>query len=217
MRYITKSLEPSWFREWKAGISADWPPSYEALDSAQRRRLVENLLCEQAWTCCYCGMATRTEQEVHIEHFTPRELFPELDIEYVNLHASCMKTTEAGSPLRCGHAKGSRFDDALSISPLAPDCEIRYRYDYDGGALVRERSDSAAAYMLQTLSLNKSFLRNRRRAVLQTVFSDDFMATATGDDFDKLIDDFRRTNDEGYLPDFGHVVVRYAQLNRPSR
>ena len=128
-----------------------------------------------------------------------------------------MKTTEAESPLRCGHAKGGRFDDELSISPLEPDCEMRFRYDYDGGVLVLERSDSAAAYMLQTLSLNKIYLRNRRREVLQNVFSEDFMAIATDADFDQLIDAFRNTNGEGYLPDFGHVVVRYAQLNRPSR
>ena len=198
-------------------MSTDWAPSYEALDGAQRRRLVEDLLSEQAWTCCYCGTATRTERDVHIEHFKPRECFPELDIEYLNLHASYMKTTEAESPLRCGHAKGGRFDDELSISPLEPDCEMRFRYDYDGGVLVLERSDSAAAYMLQTLSLNKIYLRNRRREVLQNVFSEDFMAIATDADFDQLIDAFRNTNGEGYLPDFGHVVVRYAQLNRPSR
>ena len=48
MRHITKRPEPTWFRDWKAGMSTDWAPSYEALDGAQRRRLVEDLLSEQA-------------------------------------------------------------------------------------------------------------------------------------------------------------------------
>jgi uncharacterized protein (TIGR02646 family) len=53
-------------------------------------------------------------EDSHVEHFRPQEHFQALQLDYANLHASCIRQTLPGRPLHCGHAKGSDFDNDLA-------------------------------------------------------------------------------------------------------
>ncbi|MEN8219842.1 MAG: hypothetical protein ABFS56_26535 [Pseudomonadota bacterium] len=58
-----------------------------------------------------------------IEHFRPQKQYPELKLEYNNLLCSCQFELQKTEPRHCGNAKGSWFDENLTISPLEPSCE----------------------------------------------------------------------------------------------
>jgi hypothetical protein len=65
--------------------------------------------------------------------------------------------------------------------------------------------------MCDLLKLNIDFLNARRAAVLQGVFDDNFLSIATNEELARLREDYQQPDADGHLPDFGHVVARYAE------
>jgi len=90
MRKILKAVEPESVTQWKAQANDDWQPSYATLQNPQKRDLHLSLLNEQGHLCCYCGRRIGPEDS-HVEHFRPQELFQTLELDYENLHASCIR------------------------------------------------------------------------------------------------------------------------------
>ena len=210
MKHVSKGQSPREFEEWKASAHADWQPTYADLQNPQKRVLHGSLLAEQGWVCCYCGRRIG-QADSHIEHFQPQELRPDLALSYDNLHASCLRDTQPGVPLHCGHAKGGRFDEALHLSPLDPGCESRFVYTMSGEIAPQEPADLRASYMVDLLKLDIPFLRNRRQEVLGQVFDAEFLSGATQEDLCRLRDGFRTFDAERQVPDFGHVLACFAQ------
>jgi uncharacterized protein (TIGR02646 family) len=134
MKQVRKADEPQDFIDWKKSGNADWVPSYSELKPPQKPKVQQALIQEQFGVCCYCGRRV-TLSESHIEHFRPQELRKDLDLEWSNLHASCIKSPAKTTPIHCGHAKGNRFDESRIISPLELGCERRFRYRLDGSII----------------------------------------------------------------------------------
>jgi uncharacterized protein (TIGR02646 family) len=210
MKQVTKDVSPREFEDWKARGNEDWQPSYGILRNPEKRALHESLLAEQGWVCCYCGRSV-TLDDSHIEHFRPQERYRELALNYENLHASCLRETEPGRPLHCGHAKGADFDEELHVSPLSEDCERRFLYTLDGRIILGDPADTGAAYMLDLLKLDIAFLRNRRQEEVGRVFDPQFLATVTGEELRLLGDFYRHRDEHGRMPSFGHVLARFAE------
>ena len=211
MKRVTKQAEPAVFAEWKAKANEEWQPSYEILQNPEKRILHEALLAEQGRVCCYCGR-TISLADSHIEHFRPQESREDLALDYKNLHASCIRETNPGAPLHCGHAKGSDFDENRNISPLGKDCERRFMYLSGNGAISpTEKADDAATYMIGLLNLNVSFLSERRAQALKSVYTDDFLVSASEEELVQLALAFRAPDETGRLMNFGHVLSRYAE------
>lgn len=218
MKYVPKGESPERFERWKAQANADWQPSYADLQNPQKQDLHDALLQEQGYVCCYCGRSIRREDGhladdgtgqpgSHIEHFRPQESYPKLALCYENLHVSCIRARNPGTPLHCGHAKGNAFDEALAISPTDPLCEQQFGYALDGRIIPKGKK---AEYMCNLLKLDVPFLRNRRAAVLGGVFTPEFLDSVTADELDRLRKGFSSRDDEGHLPDFGHVVEGFV-------
>ncbi|MDR5782982.1 hypothetical protein QCE63_26605 [Caballeronia sp. LZ065] len=70
--------------------------------------------------------------------------------------------------------------------------------------------------MNELLSLDIPFLRAARAEVLGNALDADFLSTASDDELTRLRDAFRRPDDDGRLPSFGHVIARYAEQYLPS-
>lgn len=211
MRHFVKGAPPAEFEAWKAMANDEWQPTYGNLQNPQKRSLHKALLDEQGQVCCYCGRSISLGDS-HIEHFRPQEQREDLDLVFENLFASCIRETEPGTPLTCGHAKGQEFDETRHISPLDPECERRFTYSLAGAILPL---DDGASYMLQLLSLDHAFLGNRRLEVLKRVFDDAFIASATAAELRLLAQAYRASDETGRRESFGHVVARYAeQLQR---
>jgi uncharacterized protein (TIGR02646 family) len=217
MKHITKSLSPPQFEAWKASGDSYWQPTYGNLQSPQKPALQMALLAEQGWVCCYCG-GRIDEQTSHIEHFRPQSQREDLSLSYENLHASCLRETEASTPLHCGHAKDSAFDESRHISPLDPRCESRFSYTFDGQILASEASDPQANYMIDLLKLDLVPLRNRRQEAVSRVFDVVFLAQVTDAELQILIASFVKRDENGKHQNLGHVLACFAEsLLRPRR
>lgn len=210
MRSINKTPPPREFSDWLAKRNENWEPNYGNLQNPEKRELHDHLIGEQFERCCYCGHPIERETS-HIEHFAPQEQFDHLDVEYTNMYASCIRDASKVQELHCGHAKQAFFDEAMIISPLDPGCVERFRYSQAGAIRATDPSDESAAYMLRILNLDATYLRNRRAAAINSVFSEAFMQRVTDQELRALADayhqsEFSRSDDE-----YPHVLRRFAE------
>lgn len=210
MNHVMKGMPEPVFEAWKVSADPNWAPSYSDLQNPEKRKLHESLLMEQGWVCCYCGREI-AQHDSHIEHFRPQERYGNLALSHVNMFASCIRATEPGTPLHCGHAKGAGFDEVLHISPLDPQCESRFLYTLEGYIIASDVADTQADYMVELLKLDIPFLRNRREEEVSRVFDPAFLATVTDDELCALRDFYGSRDKQGRAPSFGHVLARFAE------
>lgn len=169
MRHITKSNEPEEFSDWKDKYPG---ATYKDLrDEASfagaevaRKALRVSLLSEQKGICCYCERRI-VSGDYHVEHFKPKGtgLFPELQLEYSNLHASCGVVPSGCADEHCGHKKKDVFSNDL-VSPLEPDCESHFIFDCDGGI---DGSDKRGVETVKILNLDSGLLKRSRRVMIE--------------------------------------------------
>lgn len=210
MRSLTKAYEPASLVAWKSGANEDWQPTYPNLRGLEKIDLHRSLLSEQAWLCCYCGRSI-DEGDSHIEHFRPQESYSSLQLEYGNLHASCIRETKPGTPLHCGHAKGAAFDEELQLSPLDPAVEARFRYRPDGAIASLAGGDDCTAYMIDLLCLDSPALMDGRMKAIIGVFDNDFVTTASNEEISAIAATFTLPDELGRLPSFAHAVASVAR------
>lgn len=210
MKRITKGPPPDDFEAWKGRANENWTPTYDNLQNPLKRDLQSALLAEQGSVCCYCGRSIGLDDS-HIEHFRPQEQYGALQLDFENLHASCLRGQQRSMPRHCGHAKDNGFDEALHIAPADPDCEQRFMYTLRGEIVPTDRGDDRARYMTGLLALDAPALRHLREEALSRTLDPEFLASATTDEMTQLRDGFRRRDSMGKLPNFGHVVARYAE------
>lgn len=208
MKHVVKGAAPQAFDDWKALATDNWTPSYTDLQNPEKAVLHAALLVEQGHVCCYCGRRIALIDS-HIEHFRPQEARPDLALDYENLLASCVRSPCI--PLHCGHAKSNTFDETSYIAPLEAGCEYRFEYTPEGKIKSTDPTDAPAEYMLSLLELGIKSLNNRRKNVITSVFSDDFLASATHTELQSLRDAYRRRDEQGRLDNLGHVLARYAE------
>lgn len=169
MRHIEKSIEPKEFTDWKAthpdvvysdlGRDKLYPGAQKA-----RFALRDSLLAEQKGLCCYCE--TRIDNgDFHVEHFRPKDthLFPELQLDYGNLHACCRKNPHGGDDEYCGHRKKNDFSDSL-VSPLESDCSTHFIFDITGKVTG---TDDRGKATVSILNLNSVLLTKSRKNLIE--------------------------------------------------
>ena len=202
MKRITKSPEPVLFSDWKSQDRMSHRPNWNRVPGWIKRTVQDALLLEQGFLCCYCE-ASVTADNSHVEHFRPRKRFKQLRLSYDNLLCSCIRDTEQGTPLHCGHLKGSWFDEDLLISPLAADCEERFRFTANGDILAPD-DDLASQTTIDRLGLDIPKLRALRRAALEAMMDEDLSA----DDIETLL---TTKSQDGSFVEF-HTTVRQVLL-----
>ncbi len=188
MKRIVKGAQPRVFRRWKADDRMAHRPNWNRVPGPVRVSIHESLLREQGFVCCYCESSIARDDS-HIEHFRPRK-FRELQLDYENLHSSCLREGAKGEPRHCGHLKGRWFDEELLISPLDESCERRFRYTGNGDIFPRVDGDAGAKTTIQKLGLDLPKLRDLRAAAI-----DAFHDLST-DEIRRMLE---RRADGGYL------------------
>ena len=123
MHSIERSSEPGFFAELRSKHS-DW----EDLSGSDRQRIRDELFNDFATICAYCErpcqQVTVTYPELgdeSIDHFRPRQHFPELWLDWLNLVLACR---------RCNQAKGGRWpgrDDPPLINQTLTAQDPRYK------------------------------------------------------------------------------------------
>lgn len=113
MKKIDKEDSPEWFETWKRdfritnGREARYKNDFSTDDldgKTRRQRLRGQLIREQGCICCYC-MKRVSLNSSHIEHFWPKTFFPQIDLEYKNMFASCNGDGTTFLDEHCGHKK----------------------------------------------------------------------------------------------------------------
>lgn len=166
MKYINKATEPQEFTDWKL---AKPNAVYNDLINPEKAILKDSLLKEQKNICCYCECRIYSGDS-HVEHFKPKGMFkfPQLQLEYLNLHASCMKTPLANVDNRCGHKKENYFSVNL-ISPLETDCHTHFTYTLNGEI---KSTNTKGQDTITILNLDSSLLRAQRNSLIDYFISD---------------------------------------------
>lgn len=172
MKHIIKNPEPSVFSTWKQhhpdAVYADLKRSNKSAKAANSD-LRKSLVKEQHHLCCYCECHIG-DDDFHIEHFKPKDpnLFPELQLEYKNLHACCHVIPVGGEDESCGHKKGNYYSADL-ISPLEADCGSHFSYLMDGSM---KGLDSRGELTIEKLNLNSSLLCESRKKLIDYFIND---------------------------------------------
>ena len=164
MKQIVKNAEPQALVDWKALENENWKPTYNDLQNPEKQVVVQALLEEQGYICCHCEKSI-VDVDCHIEHFLPQEHYPHRDLEYRNLHLSCVKqcSTKQKEEQCCGHQKGNRL---LPISPLDSEDRDRFRFNALGKILVQDETDQDAVETIEILNLNSESLRQARKYII---------------------------------------------------
>lgn len=176
MRRIQKNESPSWFEKWKTDfelINGRKAGYKDDLPVAERRKLRQELLNEQGYICCYC-MKRIDMNTSHLEHFWPKSVFENKDMDYDNMFASCEGEIDGGD--HCGHKKDDWYDERMVI-PTDNKIEGMFRYSLDGTIEPAHKDDQMIIerkiiheWGLDSFHLN----RNRRLALEQSEIYDGY-------------------------------------------
>ena len=121
MHSVERSPEPAFFAEFRTAHT-EW----DDLDGTNRRRIRDALIQDFGRICAYCERACQfptgsgeSSNEETIDHFRPRNRFPDLWLDWLNLVYACH---------RCNQNKGGSwpgYDDALTNQWLSAE-DSRY-------------------------------------------------------------------------------------------
>ncbi len=204
MKFIKKSEEPEWFKNWKKHHSKDKWDDFRG----NKNRLKKTLLEEQGYICCYCQKRVELFSS-HIEHLKPQSKHPNEIFNYKNLLASCYGELDNGSkPIfkHCGHAKD---DEELPVSPRDIDCENYFVFDKLGEIFPNQSLEDIdiafASKAIILLELNCRYLVRRRKILIDELGLDEF--DYSKDELGKLIATFNIRDKEDRFEPFCSAIV----------
>ena len=204
MKHIKKQSPPESFVRYKNGRGAtfkDLSENHIDIKTELRASLVE----EQGYICCYCGCRVDATDAI-IEHLKPKDgnKYPQLQLEYTNLLASCYGGQNARHngrvyPSCCDDHKKN---DEIEVHPLLNNCESRFLFDEDGD-IICAPDDLEASKTIDILHLKSPVLKNRRKAVIAA-----FQFYPKEWDWEKEINSLEKKN-EGKYEEFCFAIKSY--------
>ncbi|WP_234118916.1 retron system putative HNH endonuclease [Clostridium hydrogenum] len=164
MLKVSKEQEPNFLLEYKKKYN---PKSWKEYDKDNiRNKIKENILVlEQEEYCPYCEKRIYTNDDGHIEHIKPRDLFPKEFQSYDNIIVSCNEKNS------CGIYKKNNYDDKL-INPVIDNPNNYFYYSIANGEIVSKNNDEnskeyiKANYTIDILNLNSYELKEARKALI---------------------------------------------------
>lgn len=191
MKFIVKGNEPA---AWKAhretpGVDFDAIPE-----------LKQALLTEQGYICCYCMNGIKVEN-LKVEHYKPRSIYPALKMEYTNLFAACK-----GNFCTEKHCDTKKENTELSIHPADPknNCEAIIGYSTNGKLTY---PDSYKTDIEETLNLNNSVLISNRKEALYGAALALKKIGYKGNSIQKLIDQYKTKSPEGKFHPYCNAIL----------
>jgi uncharacterized protein (TIGR02646 family) len=162
VRMIVKAAEPQSLASHRAQPHSDYG-NYQQKDD-----LRVSLVGEQKGLCCYCtGRIRANASAMKVEHWQCQAAYPQLQLTYGNLLGACLGGEGQPSTDQYCDTKKANGDLKWNPSNVAHAIESRLRYLADGTV---ESFDPEFNNQLNTvLGLNLAYLKNSRKAVLDSV------------------------------------------------
>jgi uncharacterized protein (TIGR02646 family) len=161
---IVKAGEPQSLASHRAQLHSDYT-NYQ-----QKDELRVSLVSEQKGLGCYCtGRIRANVSAMKVEHWRGQAAYPQLQLTYGNLLGACLG--DEGQPATDQYCDTKKANRNLKWNPsnVAHAIESRLRYLADGTV---ESFDSEFNNQLNTvLGLNLAYLKNSRKAVLDSVLA----------------------------------------------
>lgn len=178
MKFIRKGQPPQELISWTHEDSKDQDGNpirwgYNDMPADVRAAVKNSLIAEQGGLCCYTGRRINFGTS-HIEHLKPQQNCENHeDTEYRNLLAAYPSSTAKNGCAYGAHKKANWYDENLFVHPLRADCEVRYRYRFDGKIEARTNNDAGVVETIQQLDLkNKELVGMRKAAIHGALLSD---------------------------------------------
>ncbi len=166
MKKIVKKAQPTELQQWRVETKKKTPENLcYGLVGFPTKAVLEALIVEQGYLCAYTLLKISTDK-AHIEHLKPQSLCVNgEDVAWDNIVA-CFPQPGAQHPGFGAVQKDRWWDETLFISPLAENCESRFRYKSDGAIEPAIKNDSAAATTIDKLKLDCERLREARKSAI---------------------------------------------------
>jgi uncharacterized protein (TIGR02646 family) len=209
LKYIIKGNEPKEFTEWKTN---EPNAVYEDLKDPEKSRVIEFLLNEQGFICCYCGGRIELANS-NIEHVITRKDSPDKELDFQNFLASCSGGISRESKQH-KHCNNYRSDKELPISPFDKNCETYFKYKNTGEVISsKKRKDSLDDYKkvemtLENLGLNSEILKEKRKNLINQTF--ELIGKGMINDISEEIKFYQSKQENKYQP-FCFVIYSYLK------
>lgn len=181
----------------------------DMLGTEAHQKLKGKLLKEQGGLCAYTGRRIE-DQTSHVEHLKPQTACDEWeDVEYRNVVA-CFpadggdKSHGYGAPI-----KGGWWNEANFVSPLAEDCERRFRFSWSGHIYPNPEDHQAAKETIDVLLLDGTALQLLRKSRIDGFFgfgSRTRVRPLSIVDAKKALSNIERVDGNGQLNEFCFVL-----------
>jgi len=170
MRRIVKTHAPQDLVRWRED-NKDVNHSYDDLRGTKAHQVLKDkLLTEQGGICAYTGRAIESSSS-HVEHLKPQNQCADWeDVEYKNVVA-CFPAN--GGDVSHGYGapvKADWWDKKLFVSPLAEDCERRFRFNWSGSVEPNPCNHRGAKETIKVLCLDNEALRKLRKSRINGFF-----------------------------------------------
>ena len=142
--------------------------SFSTYDNyAEKDDLRKILLEEQGYICCYCmgRIQTPTQDKMKIEHWQAQSKFPDSELLYENLLASCRGNEWSNS--KEYHCDLSKSESIISINPT--DKAMMSQISLSRNGLINIKNASLQKEIDDILNLNNDILKTQRISVYKGV------------------------------------------------
>ena len=162
MRLIVKGAEPR-------RLTAHRSTPHSRYENYQHKDgLRDALVTEQRGLCCYCmGRISPERNRMKIEHWRCVSKYPLEQLDYGNLLGSCMGGESRGRELQ--HCDTRKADRDLHWNPADPAHHVESRIEYRVDGTIRSADGHFDRQINEDLNLNIRFIKNGRKAVLESV------------------------------------------------
>jgi uncharacterized protein (TIGR02646 family) len=225
MKYIEKGSGPKELSEWfnadpldeKGNKIFDEKGSkinrrYGQIPADIRAKVIEALLKEQGYICCYTGIRI-SEVNMHVEHLKPQSISKQNgdhdDIAYSNMLAAYPR----GGCQFGARAREDWYDLENFIHPLNRLCETVFKFDLEGciHPVADIDNDSPAKRTIAKLKLDHESIEEMRRQAIDEVFfpEDSILSEAK---LRRIIDTGYSVRDsKGRYPHFCFIIEQVAK------
>jgi uncharacterized protein (TIGR02646 family) len=189
-----------------------------------REDLKDQLLKEQGFLCAYTGLQISIKNS-HLEHIKPYSLckdendkYTQESYDYFNLLACFPKKSDDIRNLGDFLPKDLNFGAVFRqnknqnfLSPLSPDCENRFKFNFDGTVKATDESDIDACSTIKTLGLDSEILTLLRGTAINNFLGLDSNPISEGE-VEQLLTIIDAPNSDGELIGFCFAIKQVMRL-----